>query len=112
MEVSKIDCGAELELCPVDERIGPIRLRMIPVPSDFVFPEATDNRTWIDVMAKFIVGWNLESGGVAVACTDENKAKYLAYLVRLMVKDGDKEPEVAAGPIMRFAANIDNFLKN
>jgi hypothetical protein len=113
MEVSKIDCGAWLELCPVDEKIGPIRLRMVPVPTDFTFPKDTDNKAWIDVMGMFIVGWNLENGGVAVECTDENKTKYLGYLVRLLVKaEEDKEPEIAAAPIMRFAASIDNFLKN
>jgi hypothetical protein len=113
MEVSKIDCGAWLELCPVDEKVGPVRLRMIPVPTDFTFPTETDNKAWIDVMGQFIVGWDLTSDGVAVECTDENKAKYLKYLVRLLVKTEEgKEPEVAAAPIMRFAASIDNFLKN
>jgi len=114
MEVSKIDCGAWLELCPVDEKVGPVlRLRMMPIPSDYTFPVDVDNKAWIDVMAQFITGWDLTDNGVAVECTDENKAKYLKYIVRLLVKAEDgKEPEVAAAPIMRFAASIDNFLKN
>jgi len=112
MEISKIDCGAELVLQPVDEKVGEVRLRMKPVPTDFVFPPTEDNKAWIAVMAQFVIGWNLTDGGVAVACNDENKAKYLGYLLRLPVKTADGGEEIAAGPIMRFAADINNFLKN
>ena len=113
MEISKIYSGAWLELYPVDEKIGPVRLLMVPVPSDFPIPKDTDNKTWIDFMAQFVIGWNLEDGGVAIDCTDENKAKYLGYLIRLLVKGEEgQEPEAAAGRIVRFAVSIDNFLKN
>jgi len=113
MEIRKIDCGAELELCPVDEKIGPIKLTVKPIPSDFVLPAETDNQTWINLIGSFIVGWNLTSGGVAVPCNDETKAKYMGYIIRLLVKGEEgQEAEVAAGPIMRFAGNVDNFLKN
>jgi len=112
MEVKKIDCGAWLELCPVDEKIGPVKFLVKPIPSDFTIPTETDNQTWIKTIGSFIIDWNLTSDGVAVPCSDENKAKYLGYLIRLLVKTDKEEPEVAVGPIMVFASNVDNFLKN
>jgi hypothetical protein len=111
MEISKIDCGAWLTLQAVDERVGEVRLKLMAVPSEFEFPELMDNKTVIEFLAKFIIDWNLESEGVAVPCTDENKAKYVGYLLRLEVK-GDPEKEIAVLPIMRFVADVSNFLKN
>jgi hypothetical protein len=114
MEVGKIDCGAWLTLCPVEEKIGEVKLKILPIPSDFQLPKDADTKASIDAFAKFIVDWNLETDGVAIDCTDENKAKYLEYLVRMKVVAGEEgaEPEFAAVPIMRFAADIDNFLGN
>jgi len=112
MEVKHIDFGAWLELCPADEKIGSVKLLVKPIPSDFVVPTETDNKVWIDTIGQFIIDWNLTSDGVAVPCNDENKAKYLGYIIRLLVKTDKEEPEVAVGPIMMFASNVDNFLKN
>jgi hypothetical protein len=111
MEISKIDCGAWLTLQAVDEKVGEVRLKLMPMASDFTFPEMTDNKAAIGVIARFVIDWNLESDGVAVPCTDENKAKYLEYLIRLEVK-GETEKEFAVLPIMRFVADVSNFLKN
>ena len=111
MDISKLDCGAWLTLQAVDEKVGEVRLKLTPMPSDFQFPEMTDNKAAIDVIAKFVIDWNLDSEGVAVPCTDENKAKYLEYLIRLEVK-GEPEKEFAVTPIMRFVADVSNFLKN
>src|SRR5512136_1211901 len=112
MEVKKIDCGAELVLHPVDERIGEVRLLLLPTESTLTreaLPPEADNSAWINFMAKYLIGWNLEADGVAIPCNDETKAKYFGYLTRLVVKAEDGQQEIAAVPIMRFTTDINNF---
>jgi len=113
MEIGKIDCGAWLTLQAVDKRVGEVRLKILPIATDFLFPENTDTKTAVDAIAKFVVDWNLEADGVAVPCNDDTKAKYLAYLIRLeaTVVEG-QAPEFVVLHIARFAADINNFLGN
>lgn len=117
MDISKIDHGAWLTLCPVDEKVGEVRLKMLPMPTDFEFPKETDNQAAIGILSQFVVDWNLDEDGVAILCNDETKAKYLALLLRLKVKNEEgkteeDKSEFAVTPIARFAAEIGNFLKN
>ena len=113
MEIGKIDGGAWLALCPVDEKIGEVRLKILPTPTDFQFPENADIKIAVDITSRFVVDWNLETDGVAVPCNDDTKAKYLAYLIRTEVKPVEgTEPELIVLRIMRFAADINNFLGN
>jgi hypothetical protein len=117
VDVGKIDHGAWLTLCPVDERVGEICLKMLPMPTDFEFPQESDNQTAINFISRFVIDWKLEADGVAVPCNDETKAKYLALLLRLKVKNEEgkteeDKSEFAVTPIVKFAADIENFLKN
>ena len=114
MEVGKIDCGAWLTLCPVEEKIGEVKLKFKPMPPNFSPPDSKDVQSWAKIISEFLIDWNLEIDGVAVPCIDENKAQYLGYLFRLEIKaqEEGKEPERAAAQIIPFAANIDNFLGN
>jgi hypothetical protein len=113
MEIGKLDCGAWLVLQPVNEKIGEIRLKILPKPVDFLWPEQADIKTAAGFIARLIAGWNLETDGVAVPCNDETKAKYLPNLIIVEVQAADgKEPELLMVPIGRFAADINNFLGN
>ena len=112
MEIGKIDVGAWLTLCPVDERIGEIKLRIRPLPPDFALSKDSDTRAQLGAIGSLIVAWNLEADGVAIPCTDETKGRYLWHLVQVQVHKGDEETESLAGPVARFAADINNFLGN
>jgi hypothetical protein len=119
MEIGKINAGAWLTIEPVDARIGEIKLRLLPIPSDFKFPEGKDVTVMqqLDAIGSLIVGWNLEDEGVAVPCDEENKHHYLPYLIRLQTgktldEKGVEKPKFAAEDIIKFAADIDNFLGN
>jgi len=112
MEIGKIDCGAWLTLHPEDERIGEIKLRVRPVPPDFDIPKDADVKAQLKAIGSLIIDWNFESDGVAVPCSDETKDQYLWYLVRIMVKGEGEAGEPLAGPVVKFAVDIDNFLGN
>lgn len=68
-------------------------------------------------MADAIHGWDLTDDGKPLACTRENKEKYLPLLFGLKVKRPEKE---SANPIdnvlvvllAEFAGTAENFLKN
>jgi hypothetical protein len=115
MEIGKINAGAWLTLQPVDSRVGEVKLRIMPIPSDFKFPEGQDVMTQLEAIGSFIVAWNLESEGVAIPCDEENKRRYLWHLIRLELQTEQpdrKEPLYMAEVIIKFAADIDNFLGN
>ena len=112
MEIGKIDCGAELILYPVDERIGEIKLKVRPVPPDFEIPADADVKAQLKAIGSLIVGWNFEKDGVVVPCNDETKEQYLWYLVRIVVKGEGETVEPLAGPVVKFATDIENFLGN
>ena len=114
MDIGKIDCGAELVLQPLDEKVGEVRLKIKPFPPNFDLPKEANVETLTALIAEFIIGWNVEDGGVAIPCTDGNKAKYLGYIGRLRVKDHEIPDGVAfaATEIAWFGADIANYLKN
>ena len=112
MEIGKLDVGAWLTLRPMDERIGEVRLKIKPVSPDFTFPADGDAQAQITALGSLIVDWNLESDGVAITCTDEAKGRYLWHLVRVEVHGEGEATESLAGPVARFAIDINNFLGN
>jgi len=113
MEIGKICGGAWLVVQPVNEKIGELRLKVLPRPVDFLWPENIDVNKAAEILGPIIIDWNCEMDGVAIPCNDETKKQYLAQLILIDVLAPDgKEPELLMIPIGRFAADINNFLGN
>jgi len=121
MDISKLNSGAWLEVEPIDEKIGTIRLKLSSISmvqaEEFteIFSEENQNavRRIMDQISELIVDWNLESEGKKIECNEENKKRYLPHIFKVMVRDEDKEePVILGAKIIEFAQNIDNFLKN
>jgi len=114
MDISKICSGAWLTLQPVDEKVGELRLQLAPLPTDFTFSGQAELKTIVEALSPLVQAWNLEDGGQPVECSPVTKEKYLPFLLRLRVKGDDNgTPEsLATEAIFRFAADINNFLKN
>jgi hypothetical protein len=114
MDISKICSGAWMTLQPVDEKVGELRLRLAPLPTDFTFDGGAELPKIVETLSSYVHEWNLEDGGQPVECSAEKKTQYLPYLLRLRVKGDDNgAPEtLATEAIFRFCADLNNFLKN
>jgi hypothetical protein len=116
MDVRKIDEGATLTLHPVDEKVGDVVLRLMPIKAFGAETPKTDadNSEWVKFLSRFVIGWYLKRADDEIPCDDVNKEKYLGYVLQLPVKKADKEQttELAFSAIMRFVTDTANFLKN
>lgn len=112
MNVKKLNAGAWLEVDPVDEKIGKIKLLVMPIPTEYEAP--ADVKGVIEKTAALISDWNLTDGDTPIICNEETKKLYVPFLLRIEVKDPTEEKgkTFLGAPLMQFAANIENFLKN
>ena len=113
MDISKLVEGAWLELYPADERIGPVRLKVNPLPTDTrIDPDVVDGAALIEKVTRLVLDWNFESNGEKIECTPETRQKYMGNILRLELKSDTEEKAYVAWELIKFCASIDNFLKN
>ena len=83
-----------------------------------------DIKDFLSQISTVILDWDLMRGEEKLPCNDEEKARYLPYLIGMRVrrksesddiessKEADKKLTFAGFEILKFAQNFSNFIKN
>ena len=108
MDVSKIEKQGEwLELEAVSEKIGKLRFKIQPITTDIRLSEEVE-----ESLAKIVVDWDLEKDGEKLPCNEETIKEYMPFISVVEVKSEDDRATYVGIEIIRFAQNVDNFVKN
>lgn len=133
MDVSKFQMEGEwLDLeVKSEKKDKSLRLRIKPLSakdqSDLADAASKDVREFFSSISKVIIDWDLTQNGEKLPCNDEEKEKYLPFLIGMEIKEPEKKdeeldedeeeekekfPNLIGFEILKFAQNFDNFIKN
>ncbi len=132
MDVSKFQLEGEWLEVEVKSKnvIGPLRFKVKPLSSDEQIDLAEAGKgnikDFLKQINELVLDWDLEDEKEKLICDDENKKKYLPYLIGMRVKlekDDDSMIEDEEGKkikiiksvgvtIISFAQDFGNFVKN
>jgi hypothetical protein len=90
----------------------------VPTPGPGV--KFRQSKVITEALIDTVSGWDITcDGGQPVECNEENKRKFLPYLLGLRVIKGDEEPgaklsmdNILGMALLEFAGDSENFLKN
>jgi hypothetical protein len=97
-------------------------LNQIPdyIPKPVPGVKSRPSHTHTEAMIEAVVGWTLtHDGGKPIECNEENKRKYLPYVLGMeIIREGRKPgddfdmDDVLGWALVNFAGDPENFLKN
>ncbi len=114
MDVSKFQLEGEwLELEVESKNVdGPLRFKIKPLSSDeqIDLAEAGEGniKDFLKQVNELVLDWDLEDGKEKLICDDENKEKYLPYLIGMKIKPEEDETPVEHSIYRR---RIEDFLE-
>lgn len=126
MDVKNLDLGGSwVTLKAVNEKVGELKFRVKPIDTTLEIEiekliSADKDKELANKIGDIILDWDLLEDGKKLNCNQENKAKYLPYLVRLPVEPYDPENKILSEPnkgylgtqLLAYASDIGNFVKN
>ena len=122
LDVSKFQLDGEWLELRIKSKEGEktLRIKLKPLSTedqlDMAEVGGKDIKEFFVNIKDVVLDWDLKTGEEALPCTDENKKKYLPFLITLkLAEDTEKEEgakSIVGYKIMEFAQNFDNFIKN
>ncbi len=133
MDVSKFQLEGEWLELEVESKnvVGPLKFKIKPLSSDEQIDLAEagegDIKDFLKQVNGLVLDWDLEDGKEKLICNDENKKKYLPYLIGMKIKKEENEEEFTIEDesgkevkaiksvgitIITFAQDFGNFVKN
>jgi len=108
MDVAKIEKHGEwLELEAVSEKIGKLRFKIQPITTGIRLSEEVE-----ESFVRIIVDWDLEKDGEKLPCNEETVKEYMPFISVVEVKSESDRPTFVGIEIIKFAQDVDNFVKN
>jgi len=108
MDLNKIGIDGEWqELEAVSEKIGKMKFRVRPVTTDIRLSNELEEN-----FVKILADWDFVKGEKKLPCNEVNIRKYMPLISMVEVKTEGDKPTYVGIEIIRFAQNIDNFVKN
>jgi len=99
--------GEWLELDAVSEKIGKMRFRIRPITTDVRLGDDLN-----EGFVKILEDWDIAEGEEKLICNEENIKRCMPFISVVEVKsEGDRVTYVGI-EIIKFAQNVDNFVKN
>lgn len=108
MDVARIEKEGEwLELEAVSEKIGGLRFKVLPITTSTRLTDEVE-----DTFVKIICDWDLDKDGDRLPCNEETIREYMPFVSVVEVKSENEQRAFVGGEIIRFARDINNFVKN
>lgn len=99
--------GEWLELDAVSKKIGIMKFKVRPITTDIRLTDELE-----ESFVKILIDWDFVEDGKKLPCNEKNIKRCMPFVSVVEVKtEGDKATYVGI-EIIRFAQNVDNFVKN
>lgn len=99
--------GEWLELDAVSEKIGTMKFKVRPITTDIRLSEEVE-----ESFVKILVDWDFVENGEELPCNEENIRRCMPFVSIVEVKTDEERSTYVGIEILKFAQNVDNFVKN